>query len=72
MVHVVLSDEQVKAISQAKGDVEFRDASGQRVGYFWEGWTAEEIARALASRNSNQRRYTTAEVLQHLQSLDQK
>ena len=91
MPEIVLTDEQIKIVSEAKANVEVRDHQGNYFGTIAPGCgvSAEEIAiakRALASKSSDftpeeieearqdlesdQPRYTTAEVLEHLRSLE--
>lgn len=72
MVRIVLNDDQVKLLSQAKEPIEFRDARGRHLGYFEHGVTEDDIELALKSLRSEGPRYTTEEVLKHLQSLEQR
>ena len=44
---------------------------GQHLGYVAHGFTDEDIAIAKQRRASDERRYTTQEVLQHLRTLEQ-
>jgi len=70
MAHIVLDEEQSRIVSESQGDVEIRDSSGQPLGYLTHGFTPEEIAEAKRRAKSDGPWHTTAEVLEHLQSLD--
>jgi hypothetical protein len=73
MTEITLTDDQARAIAKATGQVVLRDAAGKIVATIpprvsddeWE--IVAESKRRLAS---NERRYTTAEVLARLDSLD--
>jgi len=72
MSEIVLNAEQAKILAEAGRAVTVRDERGQIVGTLTPspGFTPEEIEEARRDLASNQRRYTTAEVLEHLRSLD--
>jgi hypothetical protein len=75
--HIVLSVEQVRALRDAKGEVELRDPQGAKVGSAkpqddLDGWTEEDIRLAKEALKSPGPWYTTAEVLAHLRSLETK
>jgi hypothetical protein len=72
MHHVVVDDQQAKIISDATESIEIRDPRGRHLGYVAQGFTDEDIAIAKDRVASDEPRYTTPEVLQHLQSLDSK
>jgi hypothetical protein len=69
---VVVDDEQAKLISEATESVEIRDARGGHLGYVMHPFTEEDIAVAKHRLASKEPRYTTQEVLDHLQTLDRK
>lgn len=71
MPHIVVSNEQAKLIVEATEGVEVRDSSGNRLGFVARGFTDEDIAIAKQRVASDEPRYTTAEVLDHIQSLEQ-
>jgi hypothetical protein len=73
MQHLVVDDQQAKLISEAGESIEIRDLQGRLLGYVAQvahGFTDEDIAIAKARLASNEARYTTREVLDHLQSLE--
>jgi len=70
--HIVVDDNQAKIISEATENVEVRDRSGKHLGYVAFGFTAEDIAVAKRRSASDEATYTTGQVLDHLQSLEQK
>ena len=77
MVDLVLSSDQADLLRGGSGEVVFRDPTGKcvAVGKSFESpldVTSEEatvVAECLRRRNSNQKRYTTEEVLAYLESL---
>jgi hypothetical protein len=72
MHHIVVDDQQAKLISEATESVEIRDPRGRHLGYVAHGFTDEDIAIAKERMASDEPRYTTQEVLDHLQSLERK
>jgi hypothetical protein len=72
MHHIVVDDQQAKLISEATDSVEIRDLQGRHLGYVAHVFTDEDIAVAKARLASDEPRYTTREVLEHLQSLERK
>ena len=76
MAYIVLSDEQVKVISESSGTVAVRDHKGKHIGYVTTGYpdgiTEEDVAIAKRRQASDQPRYTTQQVIEHLQSLENK
>jgi hypothetical protein len=72
MPHIVIDEQQAKLISEATGDVEIRDTEGRHLGYVAHGFTDEDIAIAKQRLASDHSRYTTREVLDHVQSLEHK
>lgn len=71
MIRIVLNDDQVKAVEDSSGTVELRDSRGRLVGYAARSSSSEDIAAAKARLCSDGPWYTTAQVLGHLQSLEQ-
>jgi hypothetical protein len=71
MIRIVLSDEQAKAVEDSSGAVELRDSRGRLVGYVARTSSPEDIAAAKGRLSSSGPWYTTAQVLGHLQSLEQ-
>jgi hypothetical protein len=72
MIKIVLNDEQAKAVEDSSGAVELRDTRGRLVGYVARSSSAEDIAAAKARLSSTGPWYSTAQVLSHLQSLEQR
>ena len=72
MQHIVVDDQQAKLISEATGSVEIRDPRGRHLGYVAHGFSDEDIAIAQQRLASDEPRYTTQEVLDHLRSREHK
>lgn len=73
MKHLVLNDEQMKVLAEAQRQVEVRDSAGHLIGYLqFVGFTQAEIEEAKRRLASDEPRYTTAQVLAHLRSLESK
>jgi hypothetical protein len=72
MPHIVIDDQQAEVILEATDSVEIRDRRGKHLGYVAHGFTDEDIAVARQRMASNEPRYTTHEVLDHLRSLESK
>jgi len=72
MQHIVVNDEQARIIGESSDQIEIRDGNGRLLGYVAHGVTDEDIAIAKQRLDSDEPRYTTREVLEHLQSLEQK
>ncbi|MBW3600303.1 MAG: hypothetical protein KY475_23925 [Planctomycetes bacterium] len=71
MNHIVVDDEAARTIAESSEGVEIRDRSGRPLGYVAPLVSEEEIAIALKRRDSDEPRYTTAEVKVYLRSLEQ-
>ena len=72
MAHIVLNDEQARIISESAESIEIRDRNGKHLGYVAHRFTDEDIAIAKERMASDEPRYTTQEVVDHIQSLHQK
>ncbi|HEV3025838.1 MAG TPA: hypothetical protein VGX76_25365 [Pirellulales bacterium] len=70
MPYIVVDDEQPRLISEATEKVEIRGRSGKHIGFVAHGFTDEDIAIARRRSASDEPRYTTQQVLEHLQSLE--
>jgi len=70
MPHIVLDDQQAQIVSEITGYVEIRDRRGRHLGFVAHDFTDAEIQEAKRRAASNEPRYTTAQVLQHLESLE--
>jgi len=70
MPHIVVDDRQAKIISETSQTVEIRDQHGNRLGYVAHPFTDEDIAVAKRRLQSDEPRFTTQEVLNHLRSLE--
>ena len=57
---------------RSEESIEIRDARGGRLGYVAHGFTDEDIAIAKHRLASNEPRYSTQQVLDHLRSLERK
>jgi hypothetical protein len=71
MIKIVLSDEQAKAVANAAGAIELRDHQGRLIGLVSPSPSSAEIAEAKRRLNSAGPWYTTEQVINHLQSLEQ-
>ncbi len=70
MQHITLNDEQMQILAAAQGRVEVRDSGGHLVGYLqFIGFTRVEVEEAKRRLASDEPRFTTEQVLAHLQSL---
>ena len=70
MVYITLDDQQARIFAEATHEVAVRDASGKHLGYITSGFTLEDLREAELALASEGSRYTTAEVLAHLKSLE--
>ena len=71
MPHIVVDDEQARIISESAESIEIRDRSGKHLGYVAHGFTDEDIAIAKERMASDEPRFSTQQVLDHLESLEQ-
>jgi hypothetical protein len=71
MTKIVLTDQQVKAMSDSNGaDIILVDSTGKRVGSLLRPlFTDEEVAEAERRANAGGPWYTTEQVLAHLRSI---
>jgi len=72
MTHIVVSDDQAQIIHGATGSIEIRDGRGNCLGYVAHGFEAEDVAIAKERLASEQPRYTTSEVKEHIGARDTK
>ena len=72
MKHIVVDKQQADVIRSSARSVQVLDSAGRLVGFFTPAPPEEEIARmnARLSEGPNGPVYTTAEVLEHLRSLE--
>lgn len=68
--YITVDDEQARIIAEGKQNVEVRDRNGNLLGFVAHGFTDEDIAIAKRRMASDQPRMTTAQLLEHLQSLE--
>lgn len=68
---MIVDDEQAKLIFESTESIEIRDRSGKHLGYVAHGFTAEDLAVARQRAASDEPRFTTQQVLAHLESLAQ-
>jgi hypothetical protein len=71
MPSITLDDEQARIFSESGGSVEIRDRHGRRLGVVQQLFTADDIAEFTRRSASDEPRYTTEQVLDHLRSLEQ-
>jgi hypothetical protein len=75
MAHIVLTEEQMRQLNQSPERIEVRDPRNNLIGYLQlqiSDFTPEEIEEARRRLASDQPRYTTAQVLAYLRSLEKK
>ena len=72
--YIIVDREQANVIRNARGTVDVRGPDGTIVGYISPPPSEEELslAKKRLSEGPNEPCYTTEEVLEHLQSLDQR
>lgn len=70
MAHITLDDEQARIVSESQGDVEVRDSAGRCLGFVTHGFTPEEVAEGKRRAASDGPWRKTAEVVEHLKSLE--
>ena len=71
MVKIVVTDDQAKAISEAKEGIEIVDTAGNRLGFFARPFTDQDVAIARQRAASDEPRRTTQQVIDRLKSLGQ-
>lgn len=71
MPHIIVDDQQAQIIAQSPNNLEIRDRQGRCLGYVAHGFTDEDIALAKKRLASDEPRFTTQQVLDHLRSLEQ-
>ncbi len=71
VTHIILNDDQVKAVQAAATGVELRDAEGHVVGYVAKPASKDVVAEAKRRLNSDGPWHTTQEVLDSLNALEQ-
>lgn len=67
MVQITLTDEQMRQLNEAEQTVQFVDPRGQLIATLPHGWTQQDVQEATAVAGSKSRRWSTGEVLEHLQ-----
>lgn len=72
MSRIVVSEEQAALITASNNALQVRDSQGRLIGYVTPALTADELANLKARIAANEPTYTTAEVLEHLRSLEQR
>ena len=70
MVQIALTEEQLKALDDSKGNAVLVNAAGHPVGYVSPIFSEAQIAEAERRARSDGPWYTTREVLDHLTSLE--
>jgi hypothetical protein len=70
MVQIVLTKEQAEKIARANEGVELLDEQGRSLGVLTRGYSAEELKLAKERARSEGPWYTTAQVLEYLQTLE--
>jgi hypothetical protein len=71
MPYITVSEEQARLIVESADCIEIRDHGGRHLGFVTHQFMGDDIAIARARIESDQPRYTTQEVLNHLESLGQ-
>ena len=70
MTDLILTEEQTRLVTEAPGTLRVRDHRGNVLGTLAPTWTEEDIADARRRLASAEPRYTTAQVLEYLRSLE--
>lgn len=70
MPEIVLDQAQADVVAGSVEPVKVCDPTGEVLGYIDPLWTHADIAEAKRRLASDQPRYTTAQVLEHLRSLE--
>ena len=70
MVKIVVTDDQAKAITEAKEGIEIVDAAGNRLGFFARPFTDQDVAIARQRVASDEPRRTTQQVIDRQKSLE--
>ncbi len=70
MICIVPTPEQSRHLEQAKDDIELVDEKGKRLGIVAREIDLEDIRIARQRLQSDEPRYTYADVLEHLRSLE--
>jgi hypothetical protein len=69
MTHIVVDDQQARLITQTTEFIEIRDRAGQHLGYVAHSFSADDVVIAKQRAASSEPRFTTAQVLSHLETL---
>lgn len=69
MIRVALTDEQTRLVAASTEEVQLTDSEGRVLGVLVPDVPAADLRAATASLQSSERRYTTAEVIEHLGTL---
>jgi hypothetical protein len=70
MPELILTEEQARVVAEALAPVRVRDGRGNVLGTIAPIWTEEDIADARRRLASAEPRYSTAQVLEYLRSLE--
>jgi hypothetical protein len=70
MPDLILTEEQARLVTETLGTLRVRDHQGNVLGTLAPTWTEEDIADARRRLASAEPRYTTAQVLEYLRSLE--
>jgi hypothetical protein len=70
MTNLVLTEEQTRLLAEARGPVAIVTTKGNTVAVVHRGFTDEEVREAEKRLLIKEPSYTTAEVLNHLRSLN--
>lgn len=70
MVQIIATDQLLRELENAEGNVEFVDANGKRLGTLVRPPSDDDIRIAKERLASNEPRYTTEQVLEHLRKLE--
>ena len=71
MAQIILNDDQLKAVHGATETIELRDQQGNLLGYVSRPPNGDVMAEAKRRSKSEGPWYTTKEVTEHLDSLEQ-
>jgi hypothetical protein len=69
MTHIIVDDQQARLIAQTSEFIEIRDRAGQHLGYVAHSFSAEDIELAKKRAASSEPRFTTKQIISHLETL---
>jgi hypothetical protein len=72
MLHITLDQQQAELLTRAGQAIQVLDQQGRLIGFIEPAPSEEEIARARSRMALDEPEFSTAEVLEHLRSLEKR